>query len=154
VLSDTPVSFCARDSGVEWNQCREPMKRFTQTTKWDDPWFWELSPKAKLLWVFICDHCDYAGIIEISLRIASAKIGDEVTHEHLSELLVKLRELSPGKYLIPGFIKFQYGQLSPDCKPHLPVYQSLEKHRLCPVTLQSLSEALAKAPLELQEKER
>ena len=35
--------------------------RFTDTGKWSDSWFIELSPTAKLLFMYICDNCDVAG---------------------------------------------------------------------------------------------
>lgn len=107
-------------------------KRFTATEKWDDPWFWELSPQAKLLWLFLCDHCDNAGIIELSLKLASQKIGLSVTEKHFCELQSRITAIDCGKYLVVGFIKFQYGKLSRDCKPHAPVFASLSKHRLDP----------------------
>jgi hypothetical protein len=38
--------------------------------------------------------------------------------------------LPSGKVLIPGFIPFQYPNLSIDCKPHKAVFAALEKHGL------------------------
>lgn len=103
-------------------------KRFTEIKKWDEPWFWELSPEAKLLWMFLCDHCDHAGIIDISLRIATAKIGCPIKEQHIAELEHRLHRLECGKFAIKDFIPFQYGTLSRDCKPHNPVFDSLDRH--------------------------
>lgn len=50
-------------------------RRFTETGKWDDPWFRRLSPAAKLLFQFICDRCDCAGFWEIDLDAAAFHIG-------------------------------------------------------------------------------
>ncbi len=37
-------------------------KRFTETTIWDEDWFLNLSNKEMLLWFYIKDNCDHAGI--------------------------------------------------------------------------------------------
>lgn len=42
------------------------MKRFSETEKWDDPWFQELAPPAKLLFLFIIDRCNNAGFLEVN----------------------------------------------------------------------------------------
>lgn len=42
------------------------MKRFSETEKWDDPWFMELQPPAKLLFLYIIDRCNNAGFLELS----------------------------------------------------------------------------------------
>lgn len=42
------------------------MKRFSETEKWDDPWFQGLPPPAKLLFLFIIDRCNNAGFMEIN----------------------------------------------------------------------------------------
>lgn len=104
------------------------MKRFTLTEKWDDPWFWELSPPAKLLWLFLCDHCDNSGVVDVSLKIASYKIGQTIEEKHLAELESRLHTLENGKRFIRSFIRFQYGTLSRDCKPHLPIISNLTRH--------------------------
>lgn len=40
--------------------------RFTDTDKWMDSWFSSLSAKGKLLFLFLCDNCNIAGIIEVN----------------------------------------------------------------------------------------
>jgi len=42
------------------------VKRFSETEKWDDPWFLELPPPAKLLFLYIIDRCNNAGFLELS----------------------------------------------------------------------------------------
>lgn len=39
-------------------------KRFTDSDKWEDPWFRKLSNKGKLLFLYLCDSCDLAGFKE------------------------------------------------------------------------------------------
>jgi len=106
------------------------MKRFTETAKWGDPWFRKLSPTTKLLWQWLLDNCDGAGIIDIDLELASFHIGYQYPLDTLSELGERVKKLECGKWMIPKFISFQYGALSADCKAHKPAFQSLEKHGL------------------------
>ena len=42
-------------------------KRFTETCKWDDPWFRELPGAHKLVFLYIIDRCDNAGFWEVDL---------------------------------------------------------------------------------------
>lgn len=41
------------------------MKRFTETHKWDDPWFRELAGAHKLVFLYILDRCNNAGFWEV-----------------------------------------------------------------------------------------
>lgn len=43
------------------------MKRFTETQKWDDPWFRELAGSHKLVFLYILDRCNNAGFWEVDL---------------------------------------------------------------------------------------
>jgi hypothetical protein len=51
------------------------MKRFTETQKWDDPWFRDLPPKLKLAFLFIIDACDNAGFWEVDFSGMAFKTG-------------------------------------------------------------------------------
>ena len=106
------------------------MKRFTETQKWDDPWFLELPMHLKLLWQWLCDKCDNAGVVDPSIKLASFHIGYQYPINTLSKFGNRLVKLPCGKFFIPKFIEFQYGTLSKDCKAHNPIFISLEKHGL------------------------
>ena len=108
------------------------MKRFTETQKWEDPWFRRLNPSAKLLWQWLCDNCDHAGVITADLELASFQIGENVDEATLSKLGDRIVMINSEKIAIPKFIQFQYGKLSRLCKPHHPVFVALEKHGLDP----------------------
>lgn len=41
------------------------MKRFTETNKWDDPWFRGLTGVQKLMFLYIIDRCNNAGFWEV-----------------------------------------------------------------------------------------
>ncbi len=40
--------------------------RFTDTLKWGDSWFVELTKNQKLLFLYLCDNCDIAGFFEVT----------------------------------------------------------------------------------------
>lgn len=41
------------------------MKRFTETAKWDDPWFRALAGANKLVFLYVIDRCNNAGFWEV-----------------------------------------------------------------------------------------
>ena len=106
------------------------MKRFTETSKWEDPWFRRLPIHTKALWCWLLDKCDNAGVIDADLDLASFQIGYQYPMDSLSSLGERVVKLECGKHFIPKFIEFQYGTLSRDCKAHNPIFQSLSKHGL------------------------
>ena len=106
-------------------------KRFTATDKWQDKWFRKLEPKYKLLWQYILDSCDCAGIWELDLELAGFFTGCE--YDLIETRLVldgRIQEINGLKWFIQKFIDFQYGTLTESCKPHLSVIKQLEKHGL------------------------
>jgi hypothetical protein len=106
------------------------MKRFTETNKWGDLWYRKLEPAQKLLWQWLLDNCDHAGVVEPDLELASFQIGIPYHADAMEKLGDRVKKISPSKWLIPKFIDFQYGHLSEDCKAHGPVFASLKKHQI------------------------
>lgn len=104
-------------------------KRFTDTDKWQKRWFGDLNPKHKLLWLYCCDVCSAAGIVDFNPRFFSFTLGFSVTQDTLNKALgdkiVWLEKYN--KFFIPSFVDFQYGQLSEFCKPHKPIIEELKK---------------------------
>ena len=85
------------------------MKRFTETEKWNDPWFRALSPEDKLAWLYLCDVVDNAGVKELDEGLANFCIGYDVDWErfrkHAGERVAILKS---GKYHVVKFMAFQY----------------------------------------------
>jgi len=106
-------------------------KRFTDIEIWDKEWYMELTPKHKCLMKYIFDKCDSSGCWKPNWRLASLHINDEVNYSDLAYLPKDQYEiLDNGKIFIPDFIKFQYGKLSKECRPHLPIIATVEKNDL------------------------
>lgn len=107
------------------------MKRFTETTKWGDPWFRKLTPKFKALWLYLVDSCDLAGVWDTDLENAAFHIGDSFSEdESLEAFKGRVQKLTNGRWLIPKFVAFQYGTLNPENNCHKGVIKSLEMNRL------------------------
>lgn len=106
------------------------MKRFTETRKWNDPWFRELSPDSKLAFDYICDNCDNAGVWEPDPRLANFCIKKDVDwDEVLQELGDRVQVLPSGKWWLTRFIRFQCGDLRPEkVPPHRAVAELLKRH--------------------------
>lgn len=103
-------------------------KRFTDTDKWKKGSFGELSLKMKVVWIYLCDNCDHAGIWDANLRLLSFQVGEDVTREEISTALGdRVRWLSDTKLFLISFVEFQYGRLNPENRAHQSVISRLEK---------------------------
>ncbi len=106
-------------------------KRFTETNKWDDPWYIDLPTDSKVFWQYLCDKCDNAGVIDISERHAKFLLNCErEIPELIDSLGNRIKKLENGKYFITSFVQFQFGQLRPESNLHKNVILLLEKHGL------------------------
>ena len=119
------------------------MKRFTETEKWRDPWFRKLSPSAKLLFLWLVDNCDKAGVIDLDFESASFDIGQPIKTDHLIELESRTSKLPNGKIRLTKFISFQYGTLSEKCAPHSRVFEAIRSHGLSYPILENSSNTLS-----------
>jgi len=100
-------------------------KRFFDTEVFLRPWFRQLNPRLKCLWLYFLSRCDLAGVIDMDWELASFSIGSKVSPEDLKEMNGNIVKLESGKYFIPGFISFQYGQLKDHSNPHKAVLKAM-----------------------------
>ncbi len=104
-------------------------KRFSDTEKWKKQWIRKLPKDYKLLWIYILDDCNHAGIWDVDLEVAELRLGIEVSDANaLRYFGDKVVAIDNGvKWFIPGFIDFQYGQLNSNNKLHNSVINLLKK---------------------------
>lgn len=106
------------------------MKRFTDTEKWNNPSFRRLPDAYKLLYLFLLDECDNAGVIHLDLErfefVLKRKFTIEDIQKHLGEKLHFFKD----KLVIKNFIRFQCGELSLSSHPHRKVLELLRRHDL------------------------
>lgn len=107
-------------------------KRFTDTEKWEDPWFRKLPSKHQKLWLFILDRCDSAGVWKVDFELAGFLIGERLKLEEASPFFKnRVVPFDDGeKWFIPKFLDFQYGHLDENCRPHKYVIKVLIRHGL------------------------
>lgn len=88
-------------------------KRFTETTIWDDDWFYELSPEYKLFWFYIKDNCNHAGIWQPKVRAFKSATDTDVdlnkALEYFNMGKQRIRLLRNGRWYIEDFFFFQNG---------------------------------------------
>lgn len=103
-------------------------KRFTDSEKWKKPWFRKLSPTMKLVWNYVLDNCDYAGVWPADFELMSFQLGIEVSRKEVTQSFgERIKRIDEGKFFIPAFIEFQYGTLNPDNNAHRGVIKLLDK---------------------------
>jgi hypothetical protein len=105
------------------------MKRFTDTEKWADPWFRELSPVLKCLWSYLCDRCDNAGVWKVDKSLAEFQIGSKIKWEDATKAFGKRCVLvKEDRLLVIGFIDFQFGKLNENVNLHRNVLKLISFH--------------------------
>jgi hypothetical protein len=73
--------------------------RFTETEKWNDPWFRKLTPAAKCLWEYMRDNCNDAGILEWDHEDAMFRTGLK-----LKDLVGACKDLERGYIAAQGHL--------------------------------------------------
>jgi len=129
-------------------------KRFTDAEIWDKKWFRKLSPTGKLLWNYLKDKCDNAGVLDFDDVIASTYIGLKVSKEDALTLFGdRVVEIQEDKLYISSFCDFQYGELSEKCNPHKAIIKTLKRYDLYGKTQGTLAGTLG-SRVEEQEQEQ
>lgn len=107
-------------------------KRFTDTDKWKKPFLRSMKAPYKLLWIYLLDECNHAGIWQVDFEVAQIKIGEKLNREiALNFFKDRILEFDGGaKWFIFDFIEFQYGDLNPVNRAHNSVIQLLNKYNI------------------------
>jgi len=115
---------------------RGVLKRFTDTELWERPWFRKLSPAEKEAFRYIKDKCDNVGVWIPDFETAEFKIGESVDWDTLPDRVnSNIHVLESGKWWIPDFCDFQYGDLSEGSRnnAHISYIKLLKRHGLWPL---------------------
>tara|TARA_R110002020_G_scaffold81777_1_gene202831 strand:+ start:5163 stop:5777 length:615 start_codon:yes stop_codon:yes gene_type:complete len=110
-------------------------KRFTDTEKWSEDWFLELSNAHKLFWIYICDNCNHAGIFKLNKKMFEFLIGTKINPQEFLSIVNEEKErikiLDKGKWYIVDFIKFQYGEcLNKNNRVHNSIIKILIENKI------------------------
>lgn len=110
------------------------MARLSDEKKWSDSWFRALAPELKLGWLYLLDHVDLAGVLDLDRDLAEFQIRCHVDWDRLREESAgRIRRLSNGKLWIPKAAIFQLGcpgVINPKNTFHMGVVRALKKHGL------------------------
>jgi hypothetical protein len=105
-------------------------KRLHDTDCWKKEWFRHLCIESKILWLYILDTCDCAGIWEKDLEMASFLAAVPLTDKNLSDMIKQLKPIDEKRFIVLDFIDFQYGELKDTSKMKKPVFANLAKFGL------------------------
>ena len=107
-------------------------KRFTDSEKWKKPFIKKLPMQYKLLWFYLLDDCNHAGVWQVDLEIASLRIGYNLNlKDCINALNEKIKVFDNGeKWFIKDFVEFQYGELNEKNRAHNSVITVLKKYNL------------------------
>ena len=106
--------------------------RFTNTDKWNDAWFSDLKPLAKLLFMYLCDQCDIAGFLELNVKKITFDLGcdKQGLEKAMKEVESKLIISDDGRFIfINNFLKHQRNlPLSDNNRAHIPIKRILTEN--------------------------
>ena len=85
-------------------------KRFTDSEKWEDGWFIDLTTEQKLIWIYLLDHCDNAGLWKINIKNLNYFCSTIISVEDIFNLFKnRITKINNDIAIINKFCYFQYG---------------------------------------------
>ena len=103
-------------------------KRLTDTEKWNDDWYISLCNDYRIIWQWLLDNCNHAGICKRSMKLLNMMCNTDITED---QLLLKMAErviMVDNNWFIPKFLKFQYTGLQSNKPVIVSVVKELEKY--------------------------
>lgn len=133
-------------------------KRYTDTSKWDDPWFLELTQAQKLVWEYLYTKCDAVGVWKPSAKSVNFHTGANIDLDYFLKVCgpERIFVMPNGNWWITKFCDFQYGELketstSPTTKTYIKL---LKNHNLWIPYTKGISRAIYSPKEKEQEKEK
>lgn len=84
-------------------------KRFTDSDKWKDSWFADLSNDNKLIWIYLLDNCDHAGLWKINMKHLNFFCSTNINVEDLFFIFKgRITRIKNDSAFINKFCVFQY----------------------------------------------
>lgn len=128
-------------------------KRFCDTELWHKDWFLRLSVELRMLYMYLKDNCDCAGIYELNTMLASFILGHDVTIDDFLKLNEhkKIIEVIDDNHLyLCDFVLFQQGiesldELNPRNNAHKGIMRRLKKYGIIDVDSKVLERTPRKA---------
>jgi len=120
-------------------------KRFHDTNIWDEDWFISLPKDYRSFWLYVKDKCDHSGIFKPNVIIFNKLYDCEVSAKKALDLINigkdRIVVLDNGRWLIPDFISFQYGNhLNPNNRVHFSILRLLETNGVNLTSIRGLKE--------------
>ena len=85
-------------------------KRFTDNEKWQDNWFTDLTNDQKIIWIYLLDHCDNAGLWKVNIKNLNYFCSMNISVEEVILIFKnRLTQVKEDLFLINKFCLFQYG---------------------------------------------
>lgn len=112
-------------------------KRFIDTEIFKKKSIRSMKAAYKLLWLYILNDCNHAGIWEVDFEVAQLRLDVKLNEKEALKIFEgKIKILNGGsKWFIPDFITFQYGELKENNKAHKNIISLLKKENLIDDTL-------------------
>jgi len=86
--------------------------RYRDTTIWNEDWYCNLGGEYMLLWDYICDNCDNAGVWKPNKigfeRSTGLKVNLDSFLKKVNGDKKRIIALENGRWFLPGFIKYQW----------------------------------------------
>lgn len=106
-------------------------KRFIDTDIFKKGFVKGLQAPYKLLWMYLLNDCNHAGIWEVEIDIAEKRLGLVFETNPVEVFKDKIIVFDGGeKWFIPSFVEFQYGKLNPQNRAHNSVLEILNSYNL------------------------
>lgn len=100
-------------------------RRFTETAKWNDGWFANLSNEHKLAWLYILDTCTPAGRWIKNFKLLNFNCNSRMEKAEFESIFGnRVIYVEKGDYyLIPKFLRYQYPKGIYSRKPAIKAVQ-------------------------------